>query len=327
MELDGSTAPQALLQPLSHKLIMDVSTRWNRSYDVLEHCLEQQPAVMAVLMGSEVRTDARDIGTMDVGDISDAEHIVQVLKPLRIASRVVGDQKQPTVSLIVPLVRMVEKSMSPREGDSSVVASLKSATLKDISGRSSGEVYTDVLLTNVTEEDESSEVGAESGTEGLSGTKEGAVLDLNSQPPPKKTALEDLFRNCFAAVDPVNDTNKKPIEDLVLNMTNKEGRRVYGNKWRKLDRMDLQAYVGTDVTVDERLVPFRGRCPFKQYILSKPGKYGIKNMGSMRCQVQLCMEYADYQCVHVQKNDSPLAPRCLIQHSRCVCIQLLCPVV
>ncbi|XP_031735170.1 piggyBac transposable element-derived protein 4-like [Anarrhichthys ocellatus] len=150
----------------------------------------------------------------------------------------------------------------------------------------------------------------------------------------------------------------KPIEEVVLNMTNKEGRRVYGNKWRKMDRMDLQAYVGllilagvyrsskeatsslwhaesgraifratmtlkmfhkisrvirfddkdtredrrardklahirdvwdkwvsllplmynpgTNVTVDERLVPFKGRCPFKQYIPSKPGKYGIK---------------------------------------------------
>ncbi|KAL7381175.1 hypothetical protein ABVT39_001510 [Epinephelus coioides] len=33
---------------------------------------------------------------------------------------------------------------------------------------------------------------------------------------------------------------------------------------------------GTDVTVDERLVPFRGRCPFKQFIPTKPGKYGIK---------------------------------------------------
>lgn len=33
---------------------------------------------------------------------------------------------------------------------------------------------------------------------------------------------------------------------------------------------------GTDVTVDERLVPFRGRCGFKQYIPSKPGKYGLK---------------------------------------------------
>jgi hypothetical protein len=33
---------------------------------------------------------------------------------------------------------------------------------------------------------------------------------------------------------------------------------------------------GTDITVDEQLVPFRGQCPFRQYIPSKPAKYGIK---------------------------------------------------
>jgi len=31
-----------------------------------------------------------------------------------------------------------------------------------------------------------------------------------------------------------------------------------------------------NVTVDEQLVIFRGRCPFRQFIPSKPGKYGIK---------------------------------------------------
>lgn len=41
---------------------------------------------------------------------------------------------------------MIEKSMSSHEGDSPVVASLKSTTLKDISGRYSGEMYTDVAL-------------------------------------------------------------------------------------------------------------------------------------------------------------------------------------
>lgn len=30
------------------------------------------------------------------------------------------------------------------------------------------------------------------------------------------------------------------------------------------------------LTVDEQLIPFRGRCPFRQYIPSKPAKYGIK---------------------------------------------------
>ena len=33
---------------------------------------------------------------------------------------------------------------------------------------------------------------------------------------------------------------------------------------------------GTDLCVDEQLMAFRGRCPFRQYIPSKPAKYGIK---------------------------------------------------
>ena len=33
---------------------------------------------------------------------------------------------------------------------------------------------------------------------------------------------------------------------------------------------------GVNLTVDEQLLTFRGRCPFRQYIPSKPGKYGIK---------------------------------------------------
>ena len=33
---------------------------------------------------------------------------------------------------------------------------------------------------------------------------------------------------------------------------------------------------GKFLTVDEQLIPFRGRCPFRQYIPSKPAKYGIK---------------------------------------------------
>lgn len=32
----------------------------------------------------------------------------------------------------------------------------------------------------------------------------------------------------------------------------------------------------TDLTVDEQLVPFSGRCPIRQYIPSKPDKYGVK---------------------------------------------------
>ena len=35
-------------------------------------------------------------------------------------------------------------------------------------------------------------------------------------------------------------------------------------------------YPSAFITVDEQLVSFRGRCPFKMFIPSKPGKYGMK---------------------------------------------------
>lgn len=45
-------------------------------------------------------------------------------------------------------------------------------------------------------------------------------------------------------------------------------------KWMQL--LPLMFNPGPEVTLDERLLPFRGKCPFWQYIPSKPGKYGIK---------------------------------------------------
>ncbi|XP_030614063.1 piggyBac transposable element-derived protein 4-like [Archocentrus centrarchus] len=42
------------------------------------------------------------------------------------------------------------------------------------------------------------------------------------------------------------------------------------------ERLPLLYEHGPEVTVDERLVPFKGRCPFKQYMPSKPARYGIK---------------------------------------------------
>uniref|UniRef100_A0A672L2B3 PiggyBac transposable element-derived protein domain-containing protein n=1 Tax=Sinocyclocheilus grahami TaxID=75366 RepID=A0A672L2B3_SINGR len=49
------------------------------------------------------------------------------------------------------------------------------------------------------------------------------------------------------------------------------------NIWDKwVERLPLLYNPGPNVTVDECLVRFRGHCPFKQYMPSKPGKYGIK---------------------------------------------------
>ena len=50
--------------------------------------------------------------------------------------------------------------------------------------------------------------------------------------------------------------------------------RTVWDKWVR--RLPLLYKPGPDVTIDEQLMPFRGRCPFRQYIPSKPEKYSIK---------------------------------------------------
>ncbi|XP_060786554.1 piggyBac transposable element-derived protein 3-like [Neoarius graeffei] len=50
--------------------------------------------------------------------------------------------------------------------------------------------------------------------------------------------------------------------------------RTVWDKW--VEQLPLLYNPGPYVTVDERLVAFRGRCPFRQYMPSKPAKYGIK---------------------------------------------------
>lgn len=150
----------------------------------------------------------------------------------------------------------------------------------------------------------------------------------------------------------------KDLEEIILINSNVEGNRVYGDKWKTIDCVELRAYIGllllagvfkscnesteslwdsqkgravfratmslqrffqisrvlrfddretrscrkqsdkfaairslwdmwveilpklynpsAFVTVDEQLVSFRGKCPFRQYMPSKPAKYGLK---------------------------------------------------
>lgn len=50
--------------------------------------------------------------------------------------------------------------------------------------------------------------------------------------------------------------------------------REVWDKW--VECLPLMYNPSLNVAVDERLVAFRGRCPFRQYMPSKASKYGIK---------------------------------------------------
>ena len=74
---------QLLLQLPAQKLTIDVTTRWNSAYDMLERYLQQQPAVTAALMSRELRNREKDIATLSESDITSAEHVVKVLQPVK----------------------------------------------------------------------------------------------------------------------------------------------------------------------------------------------------------------------------------------------------
>ncbi|KAK1903562.1 Zinc finger BED domain containing protein 1 [Dissostichus eleginoides] len=65
--------------------------------------------------------------------------MVRLLSPLKKATTVLCDESQPTVSLIVPLKHMIEQSMAQCDEDSSTIAQMKRAILKDFTDRYPGE--------------------------------------------------------------------------------------------------------------------------------------------------------------------------------------------
>uniref|UniRef100_A0A8C5NDS7 HAT C-terminal dimerisation domain-containing protein n=1 Tax=Gouania willdenowi TaxID=441366 RepID=A0A8C5NDS7_GOUWI len=81
---------QSLLGLTPHKLITDMSVRWNSAYEMVSRFLKQQPAICAVLLKNVI-------------DISNAEEIVEALKPMLVATNIMCEEKSPTISITAPL--------------------------------------------------------------------------------------------------------------------------------------------------------------------------------------------------------------------------------
>lgn len=60
-----------------------------------------------------------------------------------------------------------------------------------------------------------------------------------------------------------------------------------------LENCKLHYHLGQNVTIDEMLPAFRGRCAFRQYIPSKPNKYGIKffSYSMLNCFIRIVWKF------------------------------------
>lgn len=109
---------QSALQLPEHKLIQDVRTRWNSSFDMMSRYLEQQPATFH---HKDVKKNIKDIVTLSETEKSEAEELVNILGPLKKMATILCSEHSPTVSLVHPMREMLLREMARKSSTSQMV--------------------------------------------------------------------------------------------------------------------------------------------------------------------------------------------------------------
>lgn len=112
---------QSALQLPEHKLIQDVRTRWNSSFDMMSRYLEQQPAIFATFHHKDVKKNIKDIVTLSETEKSEAEELVNILGPLKKMATILCSEHSPTVSLVHPMSEMLLREMARKSSTSQMV--------------------------------------------------------------------------------------------------------------------------------------------------------------------------------------------------------------
>ncbi|XP_045075106.1 E3 SUMO-protein ligase ZBED1-like [Coregonus clupeaformis] len=112
------------------------------------------------------------------------DDIVQLMGPVKMATTVMCEEDQPTLSVIAPLQAKLLKHLQPCEDDSTLVAEIKRVMASDLSTRYRGT------------QDALNIASAGSSSTKLSGFNEETTAP-NESPPCKKKALDALFGDSF----------------------------------------------------------------------------------------------------------------------------------
>ena len=100
--------------------------------EILEDFLEQQPAISAAVLSTEVHRNEKDLCSLKEEDITDAEYMVRAPKPMKTATQAMSEKKSPTPSVIAPLHALLLKEMTSLPEDSKVVKDIKDEIKKKL---------------------------------------------------------------------------------------------------------------------------------------------------------------------------------------------------
>ncbi|XP_069105714.1 E3 SUMO-protein ligase ZBED1-like [Argopecten irradians] len=137
---------QKMLNIHENKLIIDVRTRWNSSYLMVERFLQQQVAILATLTDERIKkqievfcyiTEASVQASNILGqdEVQRFEEFLKLMEPLYQATLALSAYQYPTVGLMFPLLQKLKDLYSPLESDSPFQTKIKNAILKDLEKR------------------------------------------------------------------------------------------------------------------------------------------------------------------------------------------------
>ncbi|KAK0131561.1 Zinc finger BED domain-containing protein 1 [Merluccius polli] len=128
---------QDLLQLPQHSLILDVRTRWNSLYLMLERFTEQYPAIQAASLDQRLRKnmDRDRLARLTEEDFRKAEDFINLMKVLYTSTLCVSSEKSPTSGQILPILKKLEAHLSVQDGDTVFVSNLKKQVWSNLSKR------------------------------------------------------------------------------------------------------------------------------------------------------------------------------------------------
>ncbi|XP_077386781.1 E3 SUMO-protein ligase ZBED1-like [Festucalex cinctus] len=116
-----------------HKLIHDVSTRWNSSLEMLERFWEQKDAVAAVLR--KIKPRGEPLPALSDNEIKVIPEIVKLMSPLKLATKLLSEEKTPTLSIVSPLLAKLRSEFGENHSDLAVIGKMKENFRQDFESR------------------------------------------------------------------------------------------------------------------------------------------------------------------------------------------------
>lgn len=123
-----------------YKLIMDVCTRWNSTFSMLERVIDLTPALVALANASDIKINKTSITLIrncvfSFEEVEIAQKIVQLLSYFKSATEILCAEAIPTMHKVVPVVLKLHKAVKVQEEDHPILVAMKTTMQSELEKR------------------------------------------------------------------------------------------------------------------------------------------------------------------------------------------------